>query len=148
MNAMTKAPEAAQSALDVLLMDATDQHWLALRSPGRGRHRRGWAGATTPPRRAPRREPGRRAGRVASGRSDVLPAKRARRFADQAWQSSSLFRRLVQTYLAAGETVDGLIPDADVDSRAQRQARSVAGDLWVLGSAVDLGSVDLFVDHL
>ena len=45
--------------------------------------------------------------RVASGRSDIEPPRGDRRFADPAWSSSWLFRRLLQGYLAVGETVDG-----------------------------------------
>src|SRR3954447_7705211 len=90
------------------------------------------AGLARRPRRTVRRvgELGAELGRVASGRSEVQPAKRDRRFADPAWQSNWLFRRLVQTYLAAGETVDGLISDADVDWRAARQARFAAGNVF------------------
>ena len=101
---MTKAPEAAQSALDVLLMDATDSTGSRFVRPGAAVTVA--AGLARRPRRAARRvgSLGAELGRVASGRSEVQPTKRDRRFADPAWQSSWLFRRLVQTYLAAGET--------------------------------------------
>ena len=64
--------------------------------------------------------------RVASGRSDIAPARGDRRFTDPAWARSWLFRRLLQGYLAVGETVDGLISDSDVDWRAERRARLAA----------------------
>ena len=38
-------------------------------------------------------------------------------------------RRLLQSYLAVGEAVDGLISDADVDWRAERRARLAVGNL-------------------
>ena len=57
--------------------------------------------------------------RVAAGRSELRPAKRDRRFADPAWESSWLFRRLLQTHLAVEATVDGLISDAELDWRAR-----------------------------
>ncbi len=66
--------------------------------------------------------------RVARGRSDIAPPRGDRRFTDQAWAGSWLFRRLLQGYLALGETVDGLISDADVDWRAERRARLAAGN--------------------
>jgi hypothetical protein len=37
-----------------------------------------------------------------------------------------LFRRLLQTHLAVGEAVDGLISDAELDWRHERQARFAA----------------------
>src|SRR3954447_15508134 len=90
------------------------------------------AGLARRPRRTVRRvgELGAELGRVAAGRSEVQPAKRDRRFADPAWQSNWMFRRLVQTYLATGETVDGLISDAHADWRTERQARFAAGNVF------------------
>ncbi|MDQ5832752.1 MAG: alpha/beta fold hydrolase, partial [Actinomycetota bacterium] len=95
--------------------------------------------------------------RVASGRSEVRPAKRDRRFADPAWESSWLFRRLLQTHLAVGEAVDGLISDAGLDWRHERQARFTAGNVldalapsnfpWsnpsVIKESVDQGGLNL-----
>jgi polyhydroxyalkanoate synthase len=71
----------------------------------------------------------RQLGRVAAGRSEIAPAKGDRRFADPAWESNWLFRRLLQGYLAVGETVDGVISDAQVDWRAERRARLAAGNV-------------------
>jgi polyhydroxyalkanoate synthase len=67
--------------------------------------------------------------RVAAGRSDIAPLGADRRFTDPAWAGSWLFRRLLQGYLAVGETVDGLISDSDVDWRAERRARLAAGNV-------------------
>jgi polyhydroxyalkanoate synthase len=67
--------------------------------------------------------------RVATGRSDIAPPKGDRRFTDPAWTRSCLFRRLLQGYLAVGETVDGLISDSDVEWRAERRARLAAGNV-------------------
>ena len=66
---------------------------------------------------------------MAAGRSELAPAKGDRRFADPAWESNWLFRRLLQGYLAVGETVDGVISDAQVDWRAERRARLAAGNV-------------------
>jgi polyhydroxyalkanoate synthase len=66
---------------------------------------------------------------VAAGRSEIRPPKRDRRFADPAWESNWLFRRLLQMHLAVGETVDGLISDAELDWRHERQARFAAGNV-------------------
>jgi polyhydroxyalkanoate synthase len=67
--------------------------------------------------------------RVAGGRSDIAPSRGDRRFTDPAWARSWLFRRLLQGYLAVGETVDGLISDSGVDWRAARRARLAAGNV-------------------
>jgi polyhydroxyalkanoate synthase subunit PhaC len=67
--------------------------------------------------------------RVAVGRSEREPAKGDRRFADRAWRDNWLLRRLLQGYLAVGETVDELISDAGVDWRTERQARFAAGNV-------------------
>jgi polyhydroxyalkanoate synthase len=67
--------------------------------------------------------------RVAAGRSERTPAKGDRRFADEAWQGNWLLRRLLQAYLAVGETTDGLISDAELDWQAERQARFAASNV-------------------
>jgi polyhydroxyalkanoate synthase len=64
--------------------------------------------------------------RVARGSADIAPPRGDRRFTDPAWARSWLFRRLLQGYLAVGETVDGLISDSGVDWRAERRARLAA----------------------
>jgi polyhydroxyalkanoate synthase len=66
---------------------------------------------------------GRELGRVAAGDSNVLPPRGDRRFSDPAWNESPLFHRLMQGYLAAGETVDGLISDAELDLQTDRRVR-------------------------
>src|SRR5439155_22332001 len=46
--------------------------------------------------------------------------------ADPAWQDNWLFRRLLQSYLATGQLVDGLISDAELDWRHECSARIAA----------------------
>ena len=67
--------------------------------------------------------------RVARGRSDIAPPRGDRRFTDPAWAQNWLLRRVLQGYLAVGETVDGLISDSDVGWRAERRARLAAGNV-------------------
>ena len=83
---MTKAPEAAQAALDVLLTDATDSTGSRFVRPGAAVTVA--AGLARRPRRAARRvgSLGAELGRVATGRSELQPAKGDRRFADPAWE--------------------------------------------------------------
>jgi poly[(R)-3-hydroxyalkanoate] polymerase subunit PhaC len=89
------------------------------------------AGLARHPRRATTRarDLGAELARVATGRSERAAAKGDRRFADPAWSGNWFLRRLLQGYLAMGEAVDGLISDAQVDWRAERQARLAAGNV-------------------
>ena len=104
--------EAARSGLDVMLMDAAEGGPPRFLAPGAGVK----VGARLAVR--PRRAGGRLAalagelGRTALGRSELQPARGDRRFGDRAWQDNWLLHRLMQSYLAVGEAVDGLISDA------------------------------------
>ena len=86
-------------------------------------------------RRPPRRRPARRRAdhRAGARRHRALAARSGRGGppvrATRAWQENWLLRELLQAYLAVGETVDGLIDDAGVDWRAERQARLAAGNV-------------------
>jgi polyhydroxyalkanoate synthase subunit PhaC len=67
--------------------------------------------------------------RVAAGRSELAPPPRDRRFKDPAWAENPFYRSLMQTYLAVGRTVDGLICEADLDWQAERRVRFAAENL-------------------
>jgi polyhydroxyalkanoate synthase len=67
--------------------------------------------------------------RVAAGRSRLRPERSDRRFADPAWETNPLLRALLQSYLAGCDAVDGLISDAELDWRDERQARFAAGNV-------------------
>ncbi len=69
------------------------------------------------------------AGRIAVGTSTLAPSKRDRRFADTAWTSNPLLRRLVQVYLAGGHTVEQLVGDAGLDWRDEQRMRFLAENL-------------------
>jgi class II poly(R)-hydroxyalkanoic acid synthase len=56
-------------------------------------------------------------GRVAAGTSERAPSPRDRRFSDPAWSQNPFLRRLVQAYLAAGETAGALTKDAELEWR-------------------------------
>jgi polyhydroxyalkanoate synthase len=129
MNGAQRTTEATRAALDVMLTDAAvggpshvvQPHAAVRLAAGLARH----------PDRTARRLAGLGGdlARVARGRGEIKPARGDRRFADPAWQSSWLFRRALQTYLAVSEAVDGLISDANLDWRHERQARFVAGNV-------------------
>ncbi|HUA48089.1 MAG TPA: alpha/beta fold hydrolase [Solirubrobacteraceae bacterium] len=120
---------AARSGLDVMLGEAAAGGPPRFLAPGSGV--KVGAGLLRHPRRAVTRARGLTAalGRTAVGRSELAPAKGDRRFADPAWEGNWLLRRVLQAYLAVGETVDGLISDAEVDWRAERRARLAAGNV-------------------
>jgi polyhydroxyalkanoate synthase subunit PhaC len=120
-----RSGEAVRSGLDVMLAEAvagTPRFFapgpVVKVAAGLARHPRGVArratGLTT------------ELARAAAGRSQLAPAGGDRRFTDVAWQENWLLRELLQAYLAVGETVDGLIDDAAVDWRTERQARLAA----------------------
>ena len=156
-NAGRRVFEAADSALDVMLIDASDGAPSRMPRPGAAA---GLAfGLARHPRRTARRIGGlgHELSSVARGRSDVRPSKRDRRFADPAWQSNWLLRRLLQTHLATSDALDGLISDAGLDWRHERQARFAAGNVldalapsnfpWsnpaVIKASVDEGGLNL-----
>ncbi|MBV9944293.1 MAG: hypothetical protein JO262_19345 [Solirubrobacterales bacterium] len=156
MSTARGTPEATRAALDVMLTDAAIGAPRALQPHAAARLT---AGLARHPDRAARRlaELATELARVTAGRCEIRPTKRDRRFADPAWQSNWLLRRLLQTHLALSETVDGLISDADLDWRHERQARFVAGNMldalapsnfpWsnptVMKETVDQGALNL-----
>ncbi len=120
---------AARGALEILLTDAAVGG--RRRFVPAGAAARTAAGLARRPRRpvARARTLGVEFARAATGRSRLRPAKGDRRFADRAWETNPLLRSLLQAYLAASVAVDGLIDDADLDWRDERQARFAAGNV-------------------
>jgi polyhydroxyalkanoate synthase subunit PhaC len=56
-------------------------------------------------------------GKIATGRSQLAPDPRDRRFADPAWTANPLLRRAVQAYLAASAAAEAVVADAELDWR-------------------------------
>jgi polyhydroxyalkanoate synthase len=128
-SSLRRTSQAARSGLDVMLGEAAVGGPPRFLAPGAGA--KVGAGLARHPGRAAARAGGLTAelARAALGRSERVPAKGDRRFADPAWEGNWLLRRVLQAYLAVGETVDGLITDAEVDWRAERRARLAAGNV-------------------
>ena len=126
---MATAEQRDGAGLDVLLTDAARgplRRWLPARASAKTAAKlaaRPNAVATRTLRLAAD------LGKIAAGRSDIAPDKRDRRFRDPAWTSNPAFRRLVQTYLATGRAVDGLICDAELDWVSERRVRFAAENL-------------------
>ena len=67
--------------------------------------------------------------KVAEGTSAVAPAPRDRRFADPAWRDNPLLKRIVQGYLAGGQTAEALLADADLDWQDAERMRFLMANL-------------------
>src|SRR6202522_2886366 len=111
------ADDAAAAPLDLLLGDAATGMLRPMHPGGSGL--RLAAALAAKPRLVAGRG-GRLAGelaRIAVGRSQVQPSRRDRRFADPAWAGNPLLRRTMQAYLAAAESVEGVVAEAGLDGR-------------------------------
>ncbi|GIJ54394.1 PHA/PHB synthase family protein [Virgisporangium aurantiacum] len=109
--------------LDVLLVDAAFGP-LRMLAPDVSAARLAGRLATRP-RRTGRRllDLAAELGRVGAGTSALAPAPRDPRFADPAWASSPLLRRVTQAYLAFASTMDRLIADGELNWRDERRVR-------------------------
>ncbi|HEX6755463.1 MAG TPA: alpha/beta fold hydrolase [Mycobacteriales bacterium] len=82
--------------------------------------------------------------RVGAGTSTLTPSRRDRRFTDPAWAENPLLRRLLQAYLAAGQTLQQLAADADLGWRDDERV-AVQGNgrpllvLTGIGASLELG---------
>ena len=66
---------------------------------------------------------------IAKGSSAITPARRDHRFSDPAWHENPLLKRTVQTYLAIGQTAEGLLADAELDWRDNERLKFVLTNL-------------------
>ena len=66
---------------------------------------------------------GTEAGRIVVGSSTVAPQRGDRRFRDVAWTENPMLKRLVQLYLAGGQTVEQLVVDADLEPRDRKRVQ-------------------------
>ncbi len=107
--------EELSTPLDLLLADA-GRNPIRRFLPGMSGIRFA-AGLARRPHRVVRRTAGLTAEltKVGLGRSELQPAAKDRRWADEAWAKNPLFRRTLQGYLAWGHAVRGLVDDADLD---------------------------------
>jgi polyhydroxyalkanoate synthase len=66
---------------------------------------------------------------IAAGRSATAPPRRDRRFADPAWSGNPVLKRILQTYLAVGQTSEELLADAELDWRDDTRLKFVLTNL-------------------
>jgi polyhydroxyalkanoate synthase subunit PhaC len=64
-------------------------------------------------------------GRIATGRSELAPDAKDRRFADPAWKESAAYRALAQCYLAWGDALNKFVDEAKLSKRDTARARFV-----------------------
>jgi polyhydroxyalkanoate synthase subunit PhaC len=108
-------PDTAGGALDMLLADAALGPVRRF-VPGLPMARFGLQLARRPQAVALRLSGlGTELGRIALGRSELAAPRKDRRFADPAWSSNPLLRRVLQAYLAGVGVLDGLQADVDLD---------------------------------
>jgi len=72
--------------------------------------------------------------RIAAGRSQVVPERRDRRFADPAWTQNPLLKRAMQGYLATGQAAEQLLTSTDLDWRDGERLRFVLSNLIAAAS--------------
>src|SRR5687767_7709096 len=99
------ADQSVDVGLDGLLVRAADQRRLV---PGADEALQLALGLARRPGSVARRAGrfGQELAQITSGSSERAPARGDRRFGDPAWSKGWLWRRLLQGYLALGETVD------------------------------------------
>jgi len=129
MTTPIKNPDELAAPLDLLLTNST--RGVAGRMLPRGPLTRFGLNLAKQPRTVAGRGtlPARELGTIAAGKSDRVPAKADKRFADVAWHDNPLLKRTMQAYLAAAETADDLFTDADLDWRDSEKMRFALDNL-------------------
>ena len=116
MTSSTRADELA-APLDMLLTSST-RSFASRMLPNRS-----WTRFATGLAARPRTVVGRggalvrELGGVVTGSCDRAPVRGDRRFDDPAWQGNPLLRRTMQAYLAASDTAQAMLDDAELDWR-------------------------------
>ncbi|WP_104524056.1 PHA/PHB synthase family protein [Blastococcus atacamensis] len=129
----TGTPEAAAEAatgLDMVLVDAARGPLRRLVPPAGTALRFGSSLARRPGTVARRAgELAGELGRITTGRSELAPGKKDKRFADPAWSGNPLLKRAMQLHLATARTAWELIEDADLDWQDDERIRFTATNL-------------------
>ena len=72
---------------------------------------------------------GAEAARVVMGTSTLEPSQRDRRFADPAWSENPVLHRVLQGYLAFGQSVEQVLAEADLGQRDEQRMRFLLENL-------------------
>ncbi|HXB49469.1 MAG TPA: alpha/beta fold hydrolase [Streptosporangiaceae bacterium] len=73
-------------------------------------------------------------GRIATGRSQVAPQRKDRRFADPAWTHNPLLKRAMQAYLTTAQAAELMLATADLDWRDGERLRFVLANVIAAAS--------------
>ena len=121
---------AAGLPLDMVLVDAARGPLRRLVPPAGTAFRFGSALARRPGTVAERAgELVRELARIAAGNSELVPAKKDKRFTDPAWSGNPLLKRAMQAHLATARAAWELIEDADLDWQDDERIRFSATNL-------------------
>jgi polyhydroxyalkanoate synthase len=130
MTQLADPPEEAADAamgLDMVLVDAARGPLRRMVPPAGTALRFGSSLARRPGTVAKRAaELVRELASVAAGRSELMPGRKDKRFADPAWTGNPLLRRAMQAHLASARTAWELIEDAHLDWRDDERIRFTA----------------------
>jgi polyhydroxyalkanoate synthase len=77
-------------------------------------------------------------GKIVAGRSTIGPHRKDRRFADSAWRDNPLLNRVMQAYLAAGQTAEGLLAAAELDWRDGERMKFLLANLLAAAAPSNL----------
>ena len=80
--------------------------------------------------------------KILTGKSDLAPDPKDHRFADSAWKTNLVYRRLLQAYVATQKELNEYIDGSDLDAREKGQARffaslvtdALAPSNWLFGN--------------
>lgn len=125
----TTKPDELAAPLDLLLTSAT-KPFVGRMMPDASWSRFGVSLARQPGAVAGRAATlTRELGNILAGRSHRAPVRADKRFADPAWQQNPVLHRVMQAYLAAAETTDGLLADAGLDWRDAEKMQFVVDNV-------------------
>ncbi|MBM7806167.1 class II poly(R)-hydroxyalkanoic acid synthase [Geodermatophilus bullaregiensis] len=121
-----EAPEASEAVmgLDMVLVDGARGPLRRMIPPARTVARLGAALARKPDVVA-RRSGGlvRELGGIVTGRSEIAPNPKDRRYTDPAWAGNPLLKRAMQAHIAAAQTAASLVEDADLEWQDDERIR-------------------------
>ncbi len=121
-----ETPEASEAVmgLDMVLVDGARGPLRRMIPPARTVARLG-ASLVRKPDVVARRsgELVRELGGIVTGRSEVAPNPKDRRYADPAWAGNPLLRRAMQAHIAAAQTAAALVEDADLEWQDDERIR-------------------------
>ena len=66
---------------------------------------------------------------VASGKSEIAPARSDKRFKDETWDTNPLYKSMMQGYLALGDSMNQWLNDSGIETRQMERSRIVLSNM-------------------